>query len=164
MDQTGYLPAGVSVEFGRDMFTFGFEANYSVLPFTFEINQEIFGKTGELEITQLVAGAFIKIRFRDRKEINPYLRGGIAYYGGRGKTSFTQEFKNFFPDVEDYEADLKPAVGFNGGIGMDFPITPSSFIYLEANYHFVQREEDVLNPESFQANNFAFLVGFTFFP
>ena len=37
IDQTGYLPAGASIEFGRDMYTFGIEGNYSVLPFTFDL-------------------------------------------------------------------------------------------------------------------------------
>lgn len=160
MEQTGYVPAGLSVEFGRDMFTFGFEGNYSVMPFKFDLNQEGFGKAGELEVTQLVIGGFVKIRFRDRREINPYIRAGVAYYGGKGKTKFNDEFKTFFTDVEDTEADLKPAVGINGGIGMDFPLSPVSFLFLEGNYHFVKREEDIDNAESFQANNFAFFLGF----
>ena len=161
IDQTGYFPAGACVEFGMSKFTFGIEGNYSILPFNFDLNVPEFGKAGEYEITQLVLGGFVKFRFRDKKEINPYVRGGFAYYGGKGKITFTDEFKQNFTDVEDSELEFKAAIGFNAGIGMDFPVSPVSFIFIEADYHFVQRKADQQNAESFQANNFAFYLGYS---
>lgn len=162
LDQTGYLPVGANVEFGRSMFTFGAEVNYSVLPFSFDLEEEGVGKAGELDITQFVVGGFVKARFGDRRDINPYIRGGIGYYSGKGKVTFNQDFKDNSPGVEDSETDFKAAIGFNGAIGLDFPVSPNTFIFLEAIYHFVEREFDVVDATSFRANNFAFHLGFTY--
>jgi hypothetical protein len=162
LDQTTYLPVGASVEYGLEMFTFGIEANYSVLPFTFDMPVYELENAWELEITQLVIGGFVKVRFRDISEINPYIRAGLGYYGGKGRNNYSDEFKQLSTGLEDTESDFEPAIGFNGGIGMDFPVSNVSFLYLEGIYHFVQRKYDIPNAESFKANNFAFFLGFTY--
>lgn len=166
LDQTGYLPVGANIEFGRNMFTFGVEVNYSVLPFSFKFEQEGFGKLGKVDITQLVVDGFVKIRFGDRRDINPYIRGGIGYYAGKAKSEFTREYKVLAgligQNAEDSETDFKGAVGFNGGIGLDIPVSSNNFMFLEAIYHFVERKADELYASSFKANNFAFHLGYTY--
>ena len=159
--QTGYVPAGVNIEYGGNMFAVGIEATYSFMPFIFDLEAESYGKVGETEITQLSAGGFVKVRFRNKNEINPFVRAGLAYYGGISRITFTDEFKQTINDTEDSEDDLVAAIGFNAGIGMDFPLSQVSFIYFEGIYHFVQRKYDIPNAESFRANSFAFFLGFT---
>jgi opacity protein-like surface antigen len=158
ISQTGYFPAGVNIEFGTGMFTFGVEANYSVMPFNFDFERESLGK---IEITQLIAGGFVKVRFRNRREINPYIRAGVGYYGGKAKQTYTEEFKQTNAGAEDSEYDFSAAIGVNGGIGMDFPISHTSYFYFEGIYHFIKRKYDLPDAKSFQANNIAFFLGYT---
>ena len=159
-DQSGYIPVGATIQFGRGMFKFGGEISYSVLPFTFEMsagNQEL----AEVKFTQLYYGAFVKIKFGEGIGTVPYLRAGGGYYTGRGKIEYADALKQI--GYEDEEEDFKGVFGFNGGGGVEFSINQGNSVYFEFLYHFVDQEmENDDSDETFKLNNWALQVGFLF--
>jgi len=159
-DQSGYIPVGATIQFGRGMFKFGGEISYSVVPFTFEMSDGD-TKIAELKMTQLYYGAFVKIKFGEGIGTVPYLRAGGGYYTGSAKVEFEDQFKQF--GAEDTEEDYKGVFGFNGGGGVEFSVNHGNSVYFEFLYHFVDQEmENDDSGESAKLNNWALQVGFLF--
>lgn len=174
LEQAGYIPAGLQIGFNLPKMDFGTiylgaEIDYAVVPFTFEMSDDIGNgneKLADFKINQMVIGALVKVKFGSNN-IKPFIRlGGGAYLGG-ADLEYTDEFKKlvleeYDQSLEDEEIDFKSAFGFNIGGGADFQIGSSTAIFAEFVYHMVSREVDEEGAESFGANNWAAHVGLQF--
>jgi hypothetical protein len=141
------IPVGVA--FGIDalpLIDVGVEYNMLVSPFKFE--QEVLGETATISISQNMVGAFARV-YLPMVIIDPYVRGGVAYYMG------SYEFELAGETATD---DFKGSVGFNAGVG----VSALFGLYGEFVFHIVSRELDVENPTSLGYNSWALTVGYTF--
>jgi len=174
IEQAGYVPVGIQAGYNLSNMTFGTiflgaEFNYAVIPFTFELNDDIGNgqqKLADFKINQMVIGALVKVKF-GKGNFNPFIRlGGGAYLGG-ADLEYTDELKALYQQqlnqtLEDEELDIKTAFGFNAGAGADFKMGTSTSFFVEFVYHMVSREPDEEDAESIDANNWAAHVGIQF--
>ncbi|MCW8848942.1 MAG: porin family protein [Melioribacteraceae bacterium] len=174
VEQAGYIPAGLQLLYKLPNMSFGAiylgaEVDYAVVPFTFEMSDDIGNgpeKLADFKINQMVIGALVKVKF-GQNNLRPFLRlGGGAYTGG-ADIEYTEKIKELFQQqynstLEDEEIDIKTAFGFNIGAGADLKIGSSNALFAEFVYHMVSREADGDDSESFSANNWAAHIGFQF--
>lgn len=174
VEQAGYIPAGLQLLYKLPQMSFGAiylgaEIDYAVVPFTFEMNDDIGNgpeKLADFKINQMIIGALVKIKF-GQNSLKPFLRVGGGAYTGGADIEYTDKIKELFQQqysttLEDEEIDIKTAFGFNIGAGADLSIGSSNVLFAEFVYHMVSREADGDGAESFSANNWAAHVGFQF--
>lgn len=155
-EQAGYIPIGAQITIGKGTFQFGAEASYSIVPFTWEV-EESGEKVGEIKVTQLFAGAFARANIKMKNEkLLPYVKAGGGAYMGKIIAEPV--------DGEEVDHDFKTAFGFYGALGIDFKLNPTSAIFVEIPFHVVSREPDIEGVEfdAEGANNYAVLVGFRY--
>jgi hypothetical protein len=174
IEQAGYIPAGLQIGYNLSKMDFGAvfvgaEINYSLVPFTFGMSDDIGNGTENLadfKINQMVIAALVKIKF-GKSNIKPFVRLGGGSYTGGADLEYTEKIKQFVlqqtgQKLEDEEIDIKSAFGFNIGAGADFNLGSSSVLFGEFVYHIVSREVDQKGAESFGANNWAAHLGIQF--
>jgi opacity protein-like surface antigen len=167
--QAEYIPLGARLTFNLPvLFTFGAEVNYAVAPFTFDVSADVNGqnmKVAELKVHQLLAGVFIKARLLPGP-IVPYAKVGAGLISGNVDLNWTDQIKQLASQagiaLQDSSISIKNAVGVNIGGGVEINLSESGGLFGEIVYYFVQREEDIKGAQSFQANSYAFLVGWQF--
>ncbi len=158
-NQAGNVPIGIQITLGDGMLQFGADASFSAVPFAFEVEQSG-NKVGEVQITQLFLGGFLRVNIGN-EAIQPYAKAGGGAYMGKLKWEPEAAYKSFAPADEE---DFKTAFGFYLAAGVDFKIGKTIAIFAEIPYHFVKRKldlEDVDDDDnpSFTANNFSVNAG-----
>lgn len=158
-DQAGFVPAGIQITLGDGMLQFGGEVSYAVVPFTFEYEANG-NKVGELQITQLFAGGFLRVNIGN-EAIQPYAKAGGGAYMGKLKWEPEDAYAMYAPAEEE---DFKTAFGFYIAAGVDIKIGKTLAIFGEIPFHVVSRKLDVEGVDdedidSFTANHWAVLAG-----
>lgn len=128
-----------------DNFVAGPEFSILVSPFEFE--SEVLGTTYTSKFTQTIIGAFGKYII-DAKGFTPYVKAAVGYYMGKLEAE---------GGGGSGEEDFKGAIGFSVGGGVQSEMG----LYGEFVYRIVSRELDVDNAESFGANNWGIIVGYS---
>ncbi len=167
--QAEYIPIGVQLTYSLPfLLTFGADVNYAAVPFTFNVSADILGqnmKISELKVHQLMAGVFVKARLLSGP-IVPYAKAGAGLISGNIDINWTDQFKQLASQygfaLRDSTINVKYAVGVNLGAGLEINFGQSGGLFGELVYYFVQREQDIKGAQSFQANSYAFLVGWQF--
>ena len=153
-DQAGYIPLGIQGLYEVSPgISVGAEINLAVVPFTWEIEFEGFGKVGETKVKQTIIGALAKYEI-GQGNMRPHIRGGIGMY--TGGSEFVAEDGS---GLGDSDTDYKSAIGFNFGGGITADWGMDKFWLAEFVYHIVSREPDFEDAESFGANNWAIQLG-----
>ena len=145
------IPLGITI--GTDLMPIidiGAEANFLASPYKFEELDPTANATYESEFSQNFYGAYIRWYVLPLPAITPYLKGGVAYYSGKWKSSGD-------------DVNMKGSIGFNIGAGVDFLMG----LYGEVVYHIVSLEPDMENlPAEFSGskgyNSVQVTVGYSF--
>jgi hypothetical protein len=169
LSQAQYVPIGAQLTYSLPfLLTFGADVNYAVVPFTFDVSTNLLGpdmKISELKVHQLMAGLFVKARLLPGP-IVPYAKVGAGLISGNLDINWTDQFKQLASQygvvLNDSTINIKYAVGVNLGAGLEINFGESGGLFGEIVYYFVQREKDIKNAQSFQANSYAILVGWQF--
>ena len=172
-DNAGTIPAGLQALLSLDKLKFGSidlgaEFSYSVVPFTFELQQQAQQqviKVADWKIKQMVIAALIKIKFLKKSSVHPFVRVGAGLYSGGSTVEYTAEAKQLAQQqnvtLNDEDVNIESAFGFNAGAGTDIQIGKSAAIFAEFLYHIVSRKPDGAT-EANGANNWAIQVGVLF--
>jgi hypothetical protein len=167
-DNAGTVPVGIQALLSLDKIPFGSidlgaEFNYSVVPFTFEIqeqvNQQIFKY--DWKIKQMIIAALVKVKFLKKSIAHPFIRLGAGLYSGGSTYEFPDDVKQFAQQNNitlNEELDIDSAFGFNVGAGTDIQIGKTITLFGEFVYHIVSRKVEGAQ-ESNGANNWAIQVG-----
>lgn len=157
--QAGYVPIGVQITLGDGMLQFGAEASYSAVPFKFEY-EESGRKVGDISVTQLFLGGFLRINIGN-EAIQPYVKAGGGAYMGKLKWEPEKAFEAMAPEDE---MDFKTAFGFYGSVGIDIKLGKTLAIFGEIPFHIVSRKLDIEGVDDddidpITANNYALIAG-----
>ena len=168
LSQAQYVPIGAQLTYSLPfLLTFGADVNYAVVPFTFDVSTNLLGgnKIAELKVHQFMAGVFVKARLL-QGPIVPYAKAGAGLISGNLDINWTDQFKQLASQyglvLNDSTINIKYAIGANLGAGAEINFGESGGLFGEIVYYFVQREKDIKNAQSFQANSYAILVGWQF--
>jgi opacity protein-like surface antigen len=167
--QSSYVPLGAQLNFNLPfILSVGAEVNYAIVPYSFDINYPINGqdtKVAELKAHQLFLGVVAKARLLPGP-IVPYARVGAGLISGDIDIHWTDQIKQYLGPygvaLKDSTINIKEAVGVNIGAGVEINFSESGGLFGEIVYYFIQREEDIKNAQSFQANNYGIQVGWQF--
>lgn len=172
------LPLGIQAYYSLENvsfanFNFGLDFNYSVVPFSFDIQANDGSKIFSRSQKQLHVGALIKIKFLKKSMFNPFLRLGIGLYSGGHTLEYPAAIEQEAQQKQvslPSELEISSGFGFNFGAGLDYKLTSTIGLFTEFVYHIVSRElnEAPLNvfeglnlgKSSLGFNNWAMLVGF----
>ena len=171
-DNAGTIPAGVQALLSLDKLKFGSidlgaEFSYSVVPFTFELQQQSQQqviKLADWKIKQMIIAALVKIKFLKNSKVHPFIRIGGGLYSGGSTFEYTDEAKQAAQQQNvtlQEELNFDSAFGFNAGAGTDIQIGKTVAIFAEFVYHIVSRKPEGAT-ESGGANNWAVQVGVLF--
>ncbi len=172
-DNAGTIPAGVQALLSLDKLKFGSidlgaEFSYSVVPFTFELQQQSQQqviKLADWKIKQMIIAALVKVKFLKKSTVHPFIRVGAGLYSGGSDVEYTAEAKQLAQQqnvtLNDEEINFESAFGFNAGAGTDIQIGKTAAIFAEFVYHIVSRKPEGAT-EANGANNWAVQVGILF--
>jgi opacity protein-like surface antigen len=167
-DNAGTLPFGFQAYYSLEKLqfgslNFGIEFNYSVAPFTFEIQDNNGTVLGDWKIKQMIIAALVKAKFLKKSKVHPFVRLGAGLYTG-GWTfdwnSTAQQAAQQQNVTLATEQDVDSGFGFNIGAGADFDIAKTVTLFGEFLYHIVSRTPS--GGQSGGANNWAIQLGAQF--
>ena len=132
-------------------FIIGYETTF--FPYIFE-----FGDGEKITLEKKTSQTILKFNFQYNfadDELIPYIQFGVGRYTGRFK------YHPISVGVKQ-EADYEPAIGYNIGIGVEYPVYPQVDFTLNGTYHLVQRRLEQSGARTNGYNNIVFYAGLVY--
>ncbi len=163
-NQAEYFPAGIQLMFGVPVFNFGIEANYSLTPIVYDV-QDIQSKKNlkRIKFHQFFIGSVIKINLTTGNVI-PFLRVGVGLHTGKERVTWSEVAKRTATKngiiLINYKTSLKNKLGFNLGGGFNLKLWQYSGFFFEYVYQFISKQENIPGGVQFKADNWTFSFGY----